>query len=119
MISVYKIKNVKTDEIVYVGESKDLYKRWSWHTNKYGKFNKSDFCLEVEKEFDNRKDARAYEKLLKTKFGFEITEETRLVKGVRGVTGKIISNIMHTCPNCGITSNGVGYYRWHGDKCKK
>jgi predicted GIY-YIG superfamily endonuclease len=121
MISVYKIKNNKTNEIVYIGESKDLYKRWSWHTNKYGNFNKIDFCMEVVKEFDNRIDARKYERLLKEQFGFEITEETRSKKGnTRGILGgKIVSNIVHTCPNCGISAKGIGYYRWHGDKCKK
>ena len=29
------------------------------------------------------------------------------------------NNRIRTCPNCGITSRGVGYERWHGDKCKQ
>jgi hypothetical protein len=29
------------------------------------------------------------------------------------------NNRVRTCPHCGITTRGVGYERWHGDKCKK
>jgi hypothetical protein len=28
------------------------------------------------------------------------------------------NNRIQTCPHCGIISKGVGYIRWHGDKCK-
>lgn len=29
------------------------------------------------------------------------------------------NNRIRTCPYCGITTRGVGYERWHGDRCKK
>jgi hypothetical protein len=28
------------------------------------------------------------------------------------------NNRIRQCPHCGITTRGVGYERWHGDKCK-
>ena len=28
------------------------------------------------------------------------------------------NNRVRTCPHCGITTRGVGYERWHGDRCK-
>lgn len=28
-------------------------------------------------------------------------------------------NQSRTCPHCGVTTAGGGYYRWHGDNCKK
>ncbi len=30
----------------------------------------------------------------------------------------IYNNRTRTCPYCGITTRGVGYERWHGEKCK-
>ena len=30
-----------------------------------------------------------------------------------------LNNRIRTCPHCGITTRGVGYERWHGDRCKK
>jgi hypothetical protein len=30
-----------------------------------------------------------------------------------------INNMEQTCPHCNITAKGVGYHRWHGDKCRK
>lgn len=121
MISVYKIVEKENSNVVYVGESNNLYKRWSWHTNKYGQFNKEDYELISVKEFDERKDARDYETLLKKKYGFELTEITRSKVKSKGksIGGKKVCNKTYTCPKCGITSNGLGYFRWHGDKCKK
>jgi len=29
------------------------------------------------------------------------------------------NNRIRTCPHCNITTRGVGYERWHGDKCRK
>jgi tRNA(Ile2) C34 agmatinyltransferase TiaS len=28
------------------------------------------------------------------------------------------NNQLQTCPHCGITTKGIGYHRWHGDRCK-
>ena len=28
------------------------------------------------------------------------------------------NNRIRTCPHCSITTRGIGYERWHGDKCK-
>ena len=41
--------------------------------------------------------------------------------GMFSALGKKMSefnNRIRTCPHCGITTRGVGYERWHGDKCK-
>jgi predicted GIY-YIG superfamily endonuclease len=121
MISVYKIEEIKNKKIVYIGESKDLYKRWSWHTNKYGKFNKEEYKISIIKNFIDRKDARQFESQLKLKYGLELTEIERVKKRNCGKEkgSKIVSNKTYTCPKCGIISNGIGYFRWHGDKCKK
>lgn len=29
-----------------------------------------------------------------------------------------LNNQIKICPHCGITARGIGYHRWHGDKCK-
>lgn len=29
------------------------------------------------------------------------------------------NNRIRTCPHCNIVTRGVGYERWHGDKCRK
>ena len=34
------------------------------------------------------------------------------------VAGKINANKERTCPYCLIKSNGIGFYRWHGEYCK-
>jgi len=34
------------------------------------------------------------------------------------VGGKISANKERICPYCLIKSNGIGFFRWHGDNCK-
>lgn len=34
------------------------------------------------------------------------------------IGGHITGNQKRICPYCGLESNGVGYFRWHGDRCK-
>jgi hypothetical protein len=34
------------------------------------------------------------------------------------IHGKINANKERVCPYCLIKSNGIGFYRWHGENCK-
>jgi predicted GIY-YIG superfamily endonuclease len=82
MYYTYKIREKKTDKVVYIGETKQPWKRWRSHVEKYGAFNRIEHYMDVLDEyvFDNRNDALAFEGELKKQHGFQWTEEKRLLK---------------------------------------
>ena len=52
MYLVYKIREKKTDKVVYIGETKQPWKRWRSHVEKYGQFNRIEHYL--NKQFPHR-----------------------------------------------------------------
>jgi len=71
------------------------------------------------------------EKWEKSLLNFQIAggKKQGIIQGKKNVESGLISalgkknaefnNRIRICPHCGIETRGVGYERWHGDKCKK
>jgi predicted GIY-YIG superfamily endonuclease len=85
---VYELINLY-GTVEYVGETIRPERRFIEHTkykyensNVFGKFYKrQDIFMNIVETFEDRKDARELEKILKNKYGIECTEHTRAVKG--------------------------------------
>ncbi len=78
MITVYAISSL-TKSYIYVGLSTQLDKRVDRHNKGQNKTTKpyAPFKLIYSKEFSNRKEARAYEKYLKSGIGKEFLKSIR------------------------------------------
>ena len=89
---VYKIKDKKTDIVVYVGETQNPTLRWNSHTNCLGKFNRKEYYMDVVDEFifTNQKEAYKYQCELQKHYGFE-TDYEKVKKGRDKQKKKIIA----------------------------
>jgi predicted GIY-YIG superfamily endonuclease len=72
---VYLLKNVNTDEVLYVGETYDVEARWKKHTR--WNFDRATTYYEIVAEFEDRKDAISLEAELKRKYNLPTTETDR------------------------------------------
>jgi predicted GIY-YIG superfamily endonuclease len=101
---VYEIINT-LGTIEYVGETANPENRMVHHIGLNGKFyGRNDIAMSIVAEFDNRKDAYAYQCKLQNEYGWESDLDKHQVK--------------LTCPHCNFTSIGYGIYRNHFDRCK-
>ena len=78
---VYKIREKKTDKVVYIGETKQPWKRWQSHVEKYGSFNRTEHYMDVLDEyvFTNRQDAFNYQCILQKEYNF-ISDGSKFAK---------------------------------------
>jgi predicted GIY-YIG superfamily endonuclease len=86
---VYKIKEKKTDKVVYIGETARPFYRWVEHTKQStGKFSKELHYMDVLDEFPfvNKKDAYTYQNELQSQYGF-ITDYDRNIKVLNSIIG--------------------------------
>jgi predicted GIY-YIG superfamily endonuclease len=72
---VYMLRDTTTDEVVYVGETYDVRRRWMQHTQ--SDFPRDTTSYEVVAEYKHRKDAITLEAELKKKYGLPPTESQR------------------------------------------
>jgi predicted GIY-YIG superfamily endonuclease len=115
------------DTIVYVGMSinpknrlYDHVKRKPTQSGRGLFYNRLDLCIRTISSHNIKADALAIEGARKLELGMEWGEiEVGRKVGKTGKGGKIIGNKLYTCQHCNLTSNGVGYHRWHGPNCKK
>lgn len=118
---VYTIVNSK-NKVEYVGTTCRPKHRFSQHktkpqkTSNQGKFHgRTDVRMEIISEFNNRVDAVKKELSLKEKYGFEVTERTRLdnvrikapVKAYCKNTGKLIGTFISS--KLAAEALGVGF----------
>ncbi len=132
-IYVYKIKEKKTDKVVYIGETNQPWWRWQNHISINGKFSIDLHYMDVIDEyiFDNRIASRNYQDELQIQYGFESEKQKRRKqivhllspknkRGGKARTDKAFASqcVELECPHC--KSKGIGriMYRWHFDKCK-
>jgi hypothetical protein len=67
-------------------------------------YGRNDVVMSIVAEFDNRKDAYAYQCKLQNEYGWSSDIEKLQVE--------------LTCPHCNFSSIGYGIYRNHFDRCK-
>ena len=103
---VYELVNSK-GKVEYVGETYNPEQRLLDHTQSAkGKFKgRTDLKINVVAEFDNRKDAYAYQCKLQNQYGWVSDLDKHQIK--------------LTCPHCNYTSIGYGIYRNHFNRCKQ
>jgi len=70
---VYKIKENKTDKVVYIGETFQPTIRWNAHSKDIGPFPKGLYYMDVIDEyvFLSKKDAFNYQCVLQKHYGFQ------------------------------------------------
>jgi pyoverdine/dityrosine biosynthesis protein Dit1 len=70
---VYKIKERKTDKVLYVGETCRPNFRWNLHVSCVGKFNRNEHYMDVidEHVFTSKKDAFNYQCDLQKLYGLD------------------------------------------------
>jgi predicted GIY-YIG superfamily endonuclease len=86
---VYKIKEKKTDNIVYIGETSRPFQRWVEHTKQStGKFDKSIHYMDVidDVPFANKKEAYNYQNALQSEYGF-VTDYERNINVLNSILG--------------------------------
>lgn len=112
---VYEIYNLY-GSIEDVGETSRTPEVRLWektHPRKGKFYGRTDLFIHVIAEFDNRKEARNLEGILKKQYGLEWSERNGDIAG-----GVAAQQIIRICPHCGIEMKGTPYFRYHGDKCK-
>jgi predicted GIY-YIG superfamily endonuclease len=90
---VYKIKEKKTNKVVYIGETKNPTHRWNVHVSNQGKFNKNEHYMDIIDEyvFNNKKDAFNYQCNLQIQYGFQTDYKTLQNNGVIGAAARKIA----------------------------
>lgn len=125
----YVYELIKDGKVIDVGETIRPKIRLREHTRyKRGKYyGQHDIELKVVAGPIPRPDALALEAELKTKYGFELTEQTRVVKAgsthkgrkapwVKGSPSNLTN--LQTCIHCGRTMNAGNIAQYHNEKCK-
>ena len=127
MYYIYLIKERKTDKVVYVGETKSPWTRWTQHITKQGKYNRLQYYMDVLDEFIflNKKDAFNYQCKLQTEYGFETDYNKSSTNGKLNInklnhtlSGLAATKISYSCPHCNKVGNGPVMFNWHFDRCK-
>lgn len=135
---VYKLESA--DKIEHIGHTKNPKFRYYQHIkakpngSSCGKFyNRFDLQLNIVKEFDDRKEAYAYQCELQKQYGFATDIETGAIKAGRiggyksSPTKEVINNLkdmmsrIYTCEHCGKQIGGASNYSIHIKRnlCKK
>ena len=113
MFYVYKIKEKKTDKVLYIGETKSPWMRFTDHVDVSGKFNRQEHYMDVLDEILlTKKEAIKYQIDLQKEFGFNID-------GAAGgrVGNPIVQSRTHIC-KCGKIGKGNKMLA-HINKCNK
>jgi predicted GIY-YIG superfamily endonuclease len=105
---VYKIKEKKTDKVIYIGETNRPHFRWNIHTSNQGSFNRNEHYMDVidEYPFANKKDAFNYQCELQKLYGLKTDYETLKINATNGAlatnrifneTGKLYRPVLAYC----------------------
>ncbi len=83
---VYKVKEKKTNKVIYIGETKSAHIRWNAHVSSDGYFNRHEHYMDVidEYPFNNKKDAFNYQCELQKHYGLETDLKTLRKNGLNG-----------------------------------
>lgn len=116
---VYEIID-DNDNVLYVGCTSDLNRRFKQHTQTHpkhghGKFYKRiDVKIKEVKRFTEKREARQFETDHKIANNLKPTEYLQQIAHARKgglASGKISSKIEYTCPYCGRIIKGAAYFK--------
>ena len=116
---VYKIREKKTDKVLYIGETRAAHLRWRQHVSCSGLFNRNDHYMDIIDEyvFSCKKDAFEYQCELQKHYGFETDFKTLKTNAINGgyakhkmfvETGKSIRPVLAYCYK---TNKFIGEYK--------
>jgi len=81
---VYKIKEKKTDKVVYIGETQNPNARWKLHVSSKGLYNREEYYMDVIIEFSSKKEAFDYQCKLQKEVGLQTDYEILKINGLKG-----------------------------------
>lgn len=115
---VYKIVNLK-NEVEYIGETKNIEKRFRNHICKNGKFyNRKDISIEIIKECSSKNVALNLQYKLQLKNGFE-TDRDKTSKNMKKVQQQTTQNKSIPLLCFDLNGNFIGEYKSAYDANRK
>ena len=116
--SEYQILEAHEDIYKASEREREIQKQMGYHVDKHPYYHSKQNRRPWSKEDMSKGGKTSGNNAVKSGQLASIRSKENSSKGGK-VGGKIISSIPRTCPYCNITSNGIGYTRWHGENCKK